>query len=232
MPPKKALSGKKRGPAPKPLDEKAEQLTIRLAPKLKLGLELLQRAQRGRSLSQVVEWALSRGLGAIEVGPSKQPLSIVLDKIWGSPRGHSTEWQRITALSRHAPELLDFQENSLKDFVINSEEFTWLNSNIKSFYAEVEKMPQSEIRIAKSKEYDDLRRRTEYSLNALIEATWHRIKERAIARDNSGLSLAGMSLADCSDVDYVTTIGLIRDVEALEELLNQMSIPLWKTTRG
>lgn len=103
----------KRGRKPKPAAEKPTQLTIRMPPKLKLGLELLARAQH-RSLSQAVEWALNAGLSKFQLANDGyySSLAALLDDLWDfSPP------QRAATLLIHAPELLSYEDRIAAELV-------------------------------------------------------------------------------------------------------------------
>ncbi|GMV31983.1 MAG: hypothetical protein AMXMBFR59_41080 [Rhodanobacteraceae bacterium] len=112
----------KGGRPPRNAGEKMDQFSIRLTPKLRYGLELLARAQRGRPLSQVVEWALQRALDTTSLDgdgdPLRNSIRSLLDYLWML----DTEWERIQALHEHAPELLSFKEKSIFDFIDKSAE--------------------------------------------------------------------------------------------------------------
>lgn len=103
-----AKTAKKRGPKPKPAEEQLSQLTIRLTPKLKYGLELLARAQH-RSLSQAVEWSLQNGLNSFEVGAQRHQLGALVDQAWGDGSDVAT---RLLHVYRNAPELLDIDQRA------------------------------------------------------------------------------------------------------------------------
>lgn len=103
---------------------KGETITVRLSPKMKFGLELLARKQH-RTISGVVEWAIARALESDELGQAKTettasqsikgpdgegvPFTItympLLERLWAP---HESE--RILNLSKHAPNLLSFEE--------------------------------------------------------------------------------------------------------------------------
>lgn len=103
----------KRGRKAKPAAEKPTQLTIRMPPKLKLGLELLARAQH-RSLSQAVEWALNAGLSKFQLANDGyySSLAALLDDLWDF-----TPPQRAATLLIHAPELLSYEDRIAAELV-------------------------------------------------------------------------------------------------------------------
>ncbi|WP_257384984.1 hypothetical protein [Tahibacter caeni] len=180
-------TAKRRGPAPKPKGEKAEQLTIRLTPKLKLGLDLLQRAQRGRSLSQVVEWAIQRGLNSVSL-TSGANLGDVLDTLWEQ----QTEWTRLWWLFSEAPELLDFAEKAIAETVQFSQEASYFLDEESAMYSEVES----------GRERDELTGRAEDALTSIIEQNWDRLKRLVAERDIQGKSTEGVSLADLLGIKH------------------------------
>lgn len=114
----KKSAPKKRGPKPKPPEEQLQQLTVRMSPKVKYGLELLARAQH-RSLSQAVEWALQRGLNSYEIpGRQRQTLGDALDSLW--QLNHDAA--RALLLRQIAPGLLSFDEAAAAELVVKSAE--------------------------------------------------------------------------------------------------------------
>ncbi len=110
---KNAIAKKKPGRPRKAPEEKLEQFSIRLPPKLKLGLELLARAQH-RSLSQAVEWALNAGLSKFELASDGyySSLAALLDDLWDF-----TPPQRAVTLLLHAPELLTYEDRIAAELI-------------------------------------------------------------------------------------------------------------------
>lgn len=110
----KNASVKKRPGRPrKAPEEKLEQFSIRLPPKLKLGLELLARAQH-RSLSQAVEWALNAGLSKYQLNNNSYyaSLSSLLDDVWDF-----TPAKGALTMLLHAPELMTYQDRIAAELV-------------------------------------------------------------------------------------------------------------------
>ncbi|ALA81473.1 hypothetical protein VN11_04975 [Stenotrophomonas maltophilia] len=110
----KNASVKKRPGRPrKAPEEKLEQFSIRLPPKLKLGLELLARAQH-RSLSQAVEWALNAGLSKYQLNDNSYYASLasLLDDVWDFTPAKSA----LTMLL-HAPELMTYPDRIAAELV-------------------------------------------------------------------------------------------------------------------
>lgn len=181
---------KKRGPAPKPPGEKVEQLTIRLTPKLKFGLSLLGRAQRGRSLSQVVEWAIQRGLNAVDVGSEGKTVGQVLDIAWGG-----SEWQTLRALHRYAPELLDFNERAVIDALEGIVEFSDLREGftVRADAAiRVKKTAEQKQLVADAEAYAV---RVRYSLDKYITLHWEQLKKAIEDMESQGKALKNLRLS-------------------------------------
>lgn len=99
-PAKKAPGRPKKAP-----EEKLEQFSIRLPPKLKFGLELLARAQN-RSLSQAVEWAVQVGMNSFDVDRDGTSLGEVVERAWAEPN----EAARILRIYGWVPTLLPFED--------------------------------------------------------------------------------------------------------------------------
>lgn len=102
-------------------EDKPEQFSIRLPPKLKFGLDLLARAQH-RSLSQAMEWALQIGLYNYEVsglGAEEQTIGSIVDFAWV----HKRECDRLIAVYTFAPSLLPFEQAKACEMVLKSYEY-------------------------------------------------------------------------------------------------------------
>lgn len=110
---KNASAKKKPGRPRKAPEEKLEQFSIRLPPKLKLGLELLARAQH-RSLSQAVEWALNAGLSNYQLNNDSYytSLSSLLDDVWDF-----TPVKGALTMLLHAPELMTYRDRIAAELV-------------------------------------------------------------------------------------------------------------------
>lgn len=155
----------KRGRKPKPAAEKPTQLTIRMPPKLKLGLELLARGQH-RSLSQAVEWALNAGLSKFQLNSDSYyaSLAALLDDVWDfSPP------KRAITLLLHAPELMTYEDRIAAEIVEYSVEMQALENG-----DETELTPES--------------------FDQLVEARWESILQVAAGVIAVGESPRGHSL--------------------------------------
>jgi hypothetical protein len=179
----------KRGRKPAPPEEKTEPFTIRMTPRLRYGIELLARAQRGRSNSQVVEWALQRALNSVIVGNAGANLGVVLDQLWNEP----SEWERLLILDDLAPELLDFLERSMIVTVNESREKTKLHQAVRERQALQEKDLKHANAYATLD--DDLfstfsadHNRIDDAFSILISHNWERLKE-AVARREANSEL-------------------------------------------
>lgn len=115
-----ATMKKPPGRPKKPAGEQLEQFSIRLTPRLKLGLEMLARVQ-GRSLSQAVEWAIKVGLNTQRLPPNDKYMFLgeLLDDI-----ADRDEFTRLLSLFLYAPSLLSFEEAAAMQFVNESWEWS------------------------------------------------------------------------------------------------------------
>lgn len=166
---KSMKAAKKPGGRPKKApEEKLEQFSVRLPPKLKFGLEMLARAQH-RSLSQAVEWAVQVGLRAHEFRGESDYVSIgqLLDEVW-----ELSEYQRIVQMHRYARSLLTFEEVAAHDLAMRS--------------IEVKEAFDEKDHTRRKARLDDLNQR--------IENIWPRIKDAAAVLANEGYSVEGCSL--------------------------------------
>jgi hypothetical protein len=203
----KKQSPAKRGRKPLPPGEKPEQLTVRLTPKLKLGLELLLRAQRGRSLSQVVEWALQRGLNAIPAS-SHVSLGDLLDEIWPL----RTEWGRLQRIYELSPALLDFVERSTYETIVGSKEYTLLTDAIAA-KSRKQKLDPLDADAYLASPAHALTVRTFAALDFLVETNWEKIKAVVADRDLNGKPASGVYLLELLEIHGL--IGRISDLEAI-----------------
>jgi hypothetical protein len=124
-----AKSAGKPGRPKKPEGEKLEQFSIRLPPKLKLGLELLSRVQ-SRSLSQCLEWSLLQALMSAHVpgDPQARALLEVADVAQRKAAG----FFRAHYLYQVNPVLVPFDERHAIELVLNSKEWKHLNADLAS----------------------------------------------------------------------------------------------------
>ena len=110
---------KKRDPA-----AKSTVVTVRLDPRMRYGLDLLAR-KRLRTMTSVIEWALSRAIEDKENGlfgppsndPSGKPQNL-LDEVWDPD-----ESDRFVKLALREPRLLRFEEEQLWKAIRENSEF-------------------------------------------------------------------------------------------------------------
>jgi hypothetical protein len=177
----------KRGPKPRPPEERVEQLTIRLAPKLKLGLELLARAQ-GRSLSQAVEWALQVGLNTYRVNSEGLSVAELLETAWEKP----AVFDRMEITYLAAPSLLSFEDRATCELLIESREAISVSEQIDVGgppWSALSPQEQSD-RIRTAGEW---RKQRQEIFQEFARAFWPTFSEIALAR-----TVAGKSLTNCS----------------------------------
>ena len=171
---KKAPGRPKKAP-----DEKLEQFSIRLAPKLKFGLELLARAQN-RSLSQAVEWALQVGLNSYRVNNEWQNVAGLLEKAWE----HESEFDRLYTIYLSAPHLLSFEDRSACEVVDQSFEMEMANAYLRA-------QANSEEERDKLSEQERWRLRI---LKGFVNAYWSPLKASAVEHVSNGKPLNGVVL--------------------------------------
>lgn len=196
----------RRGRKPAPADQRTEPFSIRLTPKLRYGVELLGRAQRGKSLSQVVEWAIQRGLNSVSL-TGDLSLGDALDVLWLE----KTEWERIAWLYSEAPELLDFSERAICQTVIESREYRRFFDNGSPLYQDAETEDEAEA----------IQERADTEFNKFISTHWEQLKQIIGDRDAQGKKAEGVSLTDLLGVDGVAFASL----EVLERY--NRGEPLW-----
>jgi len=192
--PKKAVAKKAPGRPKKAPGEKLEQFSVRLPPKLKFGLDLLRRVQGGRSLSQVLEWALQVGLRNAIVTDSyrvprdrerSEPETVgeLTDALWSI----ENDKERLVTLWRRAPTLVDFEDRGICELVYNSKELTPNMVDIwRNYRPEVEAMLDSGGWWDFSADYHRL-------VWVYLDRNWETFK--SIAHE---MQLAGKSLRDLS----------------------------------
>jgi hypothetical protein len=114
-----ATMKKPPGRPKKPKGEQLEQFSIRLTPRLKLGLEMLAKLQ-GRSLSQAVEWTIKVGLHTQRLPPNNKYMVLgeLLDNV-----AELGEFKRLLDMYLHAPSLLSFEESAAMQAVHESHEW-------------------------------------------------------------------------------------------------------------
>ncbi|MCY1551281.1 hypothetical protein D9M68_875980 [compost metagenome] len=77
---------------------------IRIDPKIKFALDLMGRLQK-RSLTAVIEWAISNAISQQTAGSFEQPMSQIVDNIWSTD-----EATRFVNLCFALPEALSYDE--------------------------------------------------------------------------------------------------------------------------
>lgn len=170
-----------------------EKLTIRLTPKLKLGLDLLARAQH-RSLSQAVEWALQVGLNNYEVGTlsgAMDSIGTILDKAWPLEE----EGARVWKIYNLAPSLLTFEEAKACELIEKSYErqlaVDYVSETLKGSNFDADDFQNA-------RDQESVMFETFYRFAAL---TWPAIKEIATERANAGKSMSGVFLLKALGLD-------------------------------
>ena len=181
-----APTKKPRGRPRRAPEEKLEQFSIRLTPKLKYGLELLARAQH-RSISQAVEWALQVGLNGYELDVEAGSLGDVLDHAWGDGQ---SEVKRLLHIYLMAPGLLTFEERVACELADRS----------------VEAMEILDL--------DDVeaRRLLEDEFHEFCERVWPVIQDVAVRRANAGKTTINVALLPELGVSHMPLLDLFRDV--------------------
>ncbi|PZS68254.1 hypothetical protein A7X76_13870 [Stenotrophomonas maltophilia] len=173
-PAKKAPGRPRKAP-----EDKLEQFSVRLPPKLKFGLELLARAQH-RSLSQAVEWAVQVGLNSFDVDNEKTPLGTLLSEVWGE----DSPEQRLLAIYQRAPTLLTFEERSVCELLCNSNDLQELHREANSKYQASDRSGPGAFEEQAEEWYW-----------RVVMPHWARIQEVATNWANSGKALQGVSIA-------------------------------------
>ena len=115
-----------------PAQTKADNVNVRLDPKIRYGLELLARKQR-RNLSSVVEWALQNAInseenGLIEINMNGEPFNL-LYQLWDTE-----ESDRLYRMATFRSELLTFEEERLTKLIRESEIFSYLDTKVRKEY--------------------------------------------------------------------------------------------------
>ena len=197
----------KRGRKAAPADQRTEPFTVRLTPKIRYGIELLSRAQKGRSLSQVVEWAIQRGMNSVRLGQIGS-LGEVLDEVW--PKGH--EWKRIKYLFQTAPELLEFVEKAICETLLGSDEYQALHQE----FMEVRKQEDSKHSPPLSNPYissNALFERYNAVFDQFVIENWDELKALISDRDFQGKPSDDVSIMVL--LDLADNVQRIADLEAL-----------------
>lgn len=91
---------------------------IRIDPKIKFALDLMGRLQK-RSLTAVIEWAISNAIAQQIGGPYDRPVSQIVDSVWSTD-----EAVRFVNLCFHLPEALTYDELRIWE-TIKASKFFW-----------------------------------------------------------------------------------------------------------
>lgn len=102
---------------------------IRIDPKIKFALDIMGRMQK-RSLTAVVEWAISQAITQQAIDHNGTSLSTVLDKIWSTD-----ESVRLLKLAFHMPEALTYDELRIWE-TIKATGYFWRKNKDGSFNPE------------------------------------------------------------------------------------------------
>lgn len=94
---------------------------IRIDPKIKFALDLMGRLQK-RSLTAVIEWAISNAISQQTAGPFDRSLSDVVDVIWSTD-----ECTRFINLCYQLPEALTYDELRTWE-TIKASPYFWIKS--------------------------------------------------------------------------------------------------------
>ena len=183
----------KRGRKPKAPGERLDQLTVRLPPMLKFGLELLANHQ-GRSLSDAMQWAVRVGLNSWAVGDGAT-LGDRLPSIFA----RENEARRLIAAYELSPSLLTFEDRNAVEYVLGSKEMQIaevLRRKVRDLAEQTEKARGKK----KSELNDQMHCAHEQSsalsreMHRLIAKDWSLFKSTANELANSGHGLKGHSL--------------------------------------
>ena len=204
----------KRGRKAAPADQRTEPFTIRLTPKIRYGIDLLARAQKGRSLSQVVEWAIQRGLNSVRAGPART-LGEVLDTTWPL----KSEWVRLRHLLVNAPDLLDFVEKEICEAILGSHEYRALMKELSEIQRNAEKPDEAPPPGSRAKFLTTFAR-SEAAFDQFITDNWTELKSKLVEREAQGKPSDGIWLTDLLEIDFV-----VRDLAGLEKLSRMRKKP-------
>lgn len=93
---------------------------IRIDPKIKFALDIMGRLQK-RSLTAVIEWAISQAIDQQSTDVNGTSLSTVLDNVWSTD-----ESVRLVMLAINLPEALTYDELRIWE-TIKASSYFWLN---------------------------------------------------------------------------------------------------------
>lgn len=171
-------------------DEKLEQFSIRLTPKLKFGLELLARAQN-RSLSQAVEWALQVGLNSYRVNNEWDDVAGLLDKAWAQ----DAEFDRLYTIYISAPHLLTFEDRAACEVVEQSIEMEMSDEGLRAKAIADDWQADKYRDDAEFEKLSAQERQRKEIFKGFVRAYWPQLKKAAIEHVSSGKSLRNVRLS-------------------------------------
>ena len=196
MTPKKKAPAK-RGRKPS-ADGRMDQLTVRLPPSLKLGLEYLATHQK-RSLSEAMQWAVRVGLNSWSV-----TRSLTMGDVLEQLSKCDTEAQRVLAAYNIEPSLLGFEDRAAAQLVLESYELAELERRFTQAIVNVGRDPEDakakkleETSFKKAQAWKD---NAEMWIERFVVVHWLALKEFAAKLQNSGKPLSDQSLIVAANV--------------------------------
>lgn len=114
---------------------------IRIDPKIKFALDIMGRLQK-RSLTAVIEWAISNAIAQQSLDFDGNTLSSVLDKVWSTD-----ESARLVMLAHHLPEALTYDELRIWE-TIKASDYFWHTYPDGSFGNDFNRLVLSRVRAA------------------------------------------------------------------------------------
>lgn len=112
---------------------------IRIDPKIKFALDIMGRLQK-RSLTAVIEWAISQAIVQQSADFNGTSLSTVLDKVWSTD-----ESARLVMLAIHLPEALTYDELRIWE-TIKASSYFWRKYPDSSFDTTPDKLDLAAVR--------------------------------------------------------------------------------------
>ncbi|NMZ25210.1 hypothetical protein ACSHWC_18020 [Pseudomonas fluorescens] len=112
---------------------------IRIDPKIKFALDIMGRMQK-RSLTAVIEWAISQAIAQQTLDFDGNSLSTVLDKVWSTD-----ESSRLVQLAIHLPQALTYDELRTWE-TIKATSFFWLAYGDGSWEARPDRLLSENVR--------------------------------------------------------------------------------------
>ncbi len=181
----------------RPRLEQLEAMTIRISPKVRVGLDLLARIQ-GRSLTQAIEWALQSALANVKVSNAEggtSSLLAVINSAW--PR---SGWQLTYALFSQNSNLVSFEErNACK----------WISESIEQQFVAKELADLSDV-----SEYEvvECARALDEAWTAIVSYIWPRL-----IADADAMVLEEQLLEQYEPFSICREFGLVDDHDKLME---------------